>query len=126
VAHYVDQGVAEGGTLLVDGRTHMQRKGFFLGPTILSDINPAMAVGHEEIFGPVLSLSHTQTLEEAIAQANQMALGNMAVIFTRDGRAAREFRDGVEAGMGGGYVPPGQTLAFFPFSRLEGAVSGAL
>ena len=74
-----------------------------------------MAVGREEIFGPVLSLAHAQTLEEAIAQANQMALGNMAVIFTRDGRAAREFRDGVEAGMVGVNVPVAQPFAFFPF-----------
>src|SRR5262249_17617139 len=76
VAHYVDQGVAEGATLLVDGRTHMQRKGFFLGPIILNDVNPSMTVGREELFGPVLSVAHVQTLEEAIAQANRMALGN--------------------------------------------------
>ena len=101
-------------------------KGFFLGPTILSDVNPAMAVGHEEIFGPVLSVAHAQTLEEAIAQANHMALGNMAVIFTRDGRAAREFRDGVEAGMVGVNVPVAQPFAFFPFSGWKGSFYGDL
>jgi malonate-semialdehyde dehydrogenase (acetylating)/methylmalonate-semialdehyde dehydrogenase len=126
VAHYVDRGVAEGARLLVDGRTHMQRKGFFLGPTILNDVDPAMAVGHEEIFGPVLSVAHAQTLEEAIAHANHMALGNMAVIFTRDGRAAREFRDGVEAGMVGVNVPVAQPFAFFPFSGWKGSFYGDL
>jgi malonate-semialdehyde dehydrogenase (acetylating)/methylmalonate-semialdehyde dehydrogenase len=126
VAHYVDQGVAEGATLLVDGRTHMQRKGFFLGPTILNDVNPSMTVGREELFGPVLSVAHAQTLDEAIAQANQMALGNMAVIFTRDGRAAREFRDGVEAGMVGVNVPVAQPFAFFPFSGWKGSFYGDL
>src|SRR5215471_15576213 len=126
VAHYVDQGVAEGATLLVDGRTHMQRKGFFLGPTILNDVNPSMTVGREELFGPVLSVAHVQTLEEAIAQANRMALGNMAVIFTRDGRAAREFRDGVEAGMVGVNVPVAQPFAFFPFSGWKGSFYGDL
>ena len=60
---------------------------------------PPWQWGGEEIFGPVLSVAHVQTLEEAIAHANRMSLGNMAVIFTRDGRAAREFRDSVEAGM---------------------------
>jgi malonate-semialdehyde dehydrogenase (acetylating)/methylmalonate-semialdehyde dehydrogenase len=126
VAHYIDQGVAEGARLLVDGRTHMQRKGFFLGPTILNDVHPAMAVGHEEIFGPVLSVAHAQTLEEAIAHANHMALGNMAVIFTRDGRAAREFRDGVEAGMVGVNIPVAQPFAFFPFSGWKGSFYGDL
>jgi malonate-semialdehyde dehydrogenase (acetylating)/methylmalonate-semialdehyde dehydrogenase len=126
VARYIDQGVAEGATLLVDGRTHMQRKGFFLGPTILNEVHPTMAVGQEEIFGPVLSVAHVQTLEEAIAQANHMALGNMAVIFTRDGRAAREFRDSVEAGMVGVNVPVAQPFAFFPFSGWKGSFYGDL
>jgi malonate-semialdehyde dehydrogenase (acetylating) / methylmalonate-semialdehyde dehydrogenase len=126
VARYIEQGVAEGATLLVDGRTHMQRKGFFLGPTILNDVHPTMAVGQEEIFGPVLSVAHAHTLDEAIAQANRMALGNMAVIFTRDGRAAREFRDGVEAGMVGVNVPVAQPFAFFPFSGWKGSFYGDL
>lgn len=126
VARYIDQGVAEGAALLVDGRSHMQRKGFFLGPTILNEVHPTMAVGREEIFGPVLSVAHVQTLEEAIAHANRMALGNMAVIFTRDGRAAREFRDNVEAGMVGVNVPVAQPFAFFPFSGWKGSFYGDL
>src|SRR5438128_3779122 len=55
VAGYVDKGVAEGARLLVDGRAEMSRPGFFLGPTILDHVTPRMAVGREEIFGPVLS-----------------------------------------------------------------------
>jgi malonate-semialdehyde dehydrogenase (acetylating)/methylmalonate-semialdehyde dehydrogenase len=126
VARYIDQGVAEGAALLVDGRPYMQRQGFFLGPTILNEVHPAMAVGQEEIFGPVLSVAHVQTLEEAIAHANRMSLGNMAVIFTRDGRAAREFRDSVEAGMVGVNVPVAQPFAFFPFSGWKGSFYGDL
>ncbi len=122
VAHYVEQGVAEGATLLVDGRTHRQRQGFFLGPTILNDVTPAMTVGREELFGPVLSVAHAQTLEKAIAQANHMALGNMAVIFTRDGRAAREFREGGRGGDGGRERPGGTTLRLFPLLGVEGIV----
>jgi malonate-semialdehyde dehydrogenase (acetylating)/methylmalonate-semialdehyde dehydrogenase len=126
VAGYVEQGLAEGATLLVYGRTYMQRQGFFLGPTILNEVHPSMTVGREELFGPVLSVSQAQTLDEAIAQANSMALGNMAVIFTRDGRAARTFRDGVEAGMVGVNVPVAQPFAFFPFSGWKGSFYGDL
>ncbi len=126
VAHYVDQGIAEGATLLVDGRAQLQRKGFFLGPTILSEVDPSMTVGREELFGPVLSMSQASTLDEAIAQANRMALGNMAVIFTRDGRAARTFREHVEAGMVGVNVPVAQPFAFFPFSGWKGSFYGDL
>lgn len=85
-----------------------------------------MAVGRDEVFGPVLTVSATGSLDEAIALANRMAFGNMAVIFTRDGRAAREFRDGIEAGMVGLNVGVAQPFAFFPFSGWKGSFYGDL
>jgi malonate-semialdehyde dehydrogenase (acetylating)/methylmalonate-semialdehyde dehydrogenase len=126
VAGYVDRGVSEGAQLLVDGRKEMERPGFFLGPTILDRVSDRMAVGRDEIFGPVLSVAHAADLEEAIAQANRMALGNMAVIFTSSGGAAREFRERVEAGMVGINVPIAQPFAFFPFSGWKGSFYGDL
>ncbi len=126
VAGYVEKGVAEGAELVVDGRSEMSRKGFFLGPTILDHVRPEMAVGREEIFGPVLSVSRASTLDEAIAQANASALGNMATIFTRSGRSGREFRERVEAGMTGINVPVAQPFAFFPFSGWKGSFYGDL
>src|ERR1700736_3045895 len=126
VAGFVDKGVAEGAQLLVDGRGQMSRPGFFLGPTILDHVTPEMSVGREEIFGPVLSVERASDLDEAIAQANRMALGNMATIFTQSGRAGREFRDRVEAGMTGINVPIAQPFAFFPFSGWKGSFYGDL
>lgn len=126
VAGYVDRGVAEGARLVVDGRGEMARPGFFLGPTILDRVTSEMAVGHEEIFGPVLSVARAASLDEAIAQANRMALGNMATIFTQSGRSAREFRERVEAGMTGINVPIAQPFAFFPFSGWKGSFYGDL
>jgi malonate-semialdehyde dehydrogenase (acetylating) / methylmalonate-semialdehyde dehydrogenase len=126
VAAYVDRGVAEGAELVVDGRGEMSRPGFFLGPTILDRVTADMALGHEEVFGPVLSFARAATLDEAIAQANRMALGNMAKIFTQSGRAAHEFRERVEAGMTGMNVPIAQPFAFFPFSGWKGSFYGDL
>jgi malonate-semialdehyde dehydrogenase (acetylating) / methylmalonate-semialdehyde dehydrogenase len=126
VAGWVDKGVAEGAELLVDGRGQMNRPGFFLGPTILDNVTSDMAVGHEEIFGPVLSVARAASLDEAIAQANRMALGNMATIFTQSGKAGREFRERVEAGMTGINVPIAQPFAFFPFSGWKGSFFGDL
>jgi malonate-semialdehyde dehydrogenase (acetylating)/methylmalonate-semialdehyde dehydrogenase len=126
VAGYVEKGVAEGAELVVDGRREMTRPGFFLGPTILDHVTPGMAVGREEIFGPVLSVSRADSLDEAIAQANASALGNMATIFTSSGRAGREFRERVEAGMTGINVPIAQPFAFFPFSGWKGSFYGDL
>jgi malonate-semialdehyde dehydrogenase (acetylating)/methylmalonate-semialdehyde dehydrogenase len=126
VARYVDKGVAEGAELLVDGRGQISRPGFFFGPTILDRVTSDMAVGNEEIFGPVLSVARAASLDEAIAQANRMALGNMATIFTQSGRSAREFRERVEAGMTGINVPIAQPFAFFPFSGWKGSFYGDL
>src|ERR1700686_4292891 len=126
VAGYVDRGVAEGAELVVDGRGQMSRPGFFFGPTILDRVTSDMSVGNEEIFGPVLSVARAASLDEAIAQANRMALGNMATIFTQSGRSAREFRERVEAGMIGINVPIAQPFAFFPFSGWKGSFYGDL
>ena len=126
VAGYIDKGLDEGARLLVDGRGEMSRQGYFLGPTILDHVTADMAVGREEIFGPVLSIARAASLDEAIAQANRMALGNMATIFTQSGRSGREFREHVEAGMTGINVPIAQPFAFFPFSGWKGSFYGDL
>ena len=78
VAGFVARGEAEGAEVLLDGRDQIGQPGYFLGPTILDRVSDEMAVGRDEIFGPVLSLSRASTLEEAIEQANRSALGNMA------------------------------------------------
>jgi malonate-semialdehyde dehydrogenase (acetylating) / methylmalonate-semialdehyde dehydrogenase len=126
VAGYIDRGLEEGARLLVDGRAHMSRPGFFLGPTILDHVTTDMSVGREEIFGPLLSVARAGSLDEAIGQANRMALGNMATIFTQSGRSGREFRERVEAGMTGINVPIAQPFAFFPFSGWKGSFFGDL
>ncbi|TAN33677.1 CoA-acylating methylmalonate-semialdehyde dehydrogenase [bacterium] len=126
VAEYIDQGAREGAEILVDGRSYMERPGFFLGPTILDGVVPSMTVGREEIFGPVLSVSRAPSLDEAIAMVNSMTLGNMAVVFTKSGGVAREFRERVEAGMVGVNVPIAQPFAFFPFSGWKNSFYGDL
>jgi malonate-semialdehyde dehydrogenase (acetylating) / methylmalonate-semialdehyde dehydrogenase len=126
VVSYIDQGAGEGADVLVDGRGAMAGPGFFLGPTILDRVVPTMTVGREEIFGPVMSVARAASLEDAISIANSMTLGNMAVVFTKSGRAAREFRERVEAGMVGVNVPIAQPFAFFPFSGWKDSFFGDL
>ncbi len=126
VVGYIERGVAEGARLVTDGRSYLDRPGFFLGPTILDQVGDAMVVGREEIFGPVLSMSRAATLDDAIRQANRLAFGNMAVLFTESGRAAREFRDRVDAGMVGVNVGVAQPFAFFPFSGWKSSFYGDL
>jgi len=126
VAGLIERGVSEGATLVADGRGYLDRPGFFLGPTVLDDVRADMSVGREEIFGPVLSVSAVADLDAAIAQTNTMPTGNMAVIFTRSGRAAFDFRERVDAGMVGVNVGVAQPFAFFPFSGWKGSFYGDL
>jgi malonate-semialdehyde dehydrogenase (acetylating)/methylmalonate-semialdehyde dehydrogenase len=126
VAAYVARGEAEGADVLLDGRGLVSRPGYFLGPTVLDHVTEAMAVGRDEVFGPVLSVARAATLDEAIERANRSPLGNMAVLFTSSGRAAREFRERVQAGMVGINVPVAQPFAFYPFSGWKGSFYGDL
>jgi len=126
VVGFIERGVVEGATLIADGRGYLGRPGFFLGPTVLDDVRADMSVGHEEIFGPVLSVSAVESLDAAIAQVNAMPYGNMAVVFTRSGRAAFEFRERIDVGMVGVNVGVAQPFAFFPFSGWKGSFYGDL
>src|SRR5579875_364832 len=128
VISHIERGIREGAQAILDGRNddYLNRPGFFLGPTILNGVSPEMAAAREEIFGPVLSVSYASSLAEAIEQANRVAFGNMATIFTTSGRSAREFRDKVEAGMVGINVGVAQPFAFYPFSGWKGSFYGDL
>jgi malonate-semialdehyde dehydrogenase (acetylating)/methylmalonate-semialdehyde dehydrogenase len=126
VVEFIERGVHEGARVVTDGRKYLTEPGFFLGPTILDNVSADMAVGRQEIFGPVLSVARAATLDEAIAQANSMSLGNMAAIFTTSGHAAREFRERVEAGMIGINVGVAQPFGFYPFSGWKHSFFGDL
>jgi len=126
VVSCIERGVAEGANLIVDGRPYLDRPGFFLGPTILDGVSPAMMVAREEIFGPVLSLSRAADIDDAIDQVNAGRLGNMAVIFTKSGNAARRFRESAEVGMVGINIGVAQPFAFYPFSGWKGSFLGDL
>ncbi len=126
VVGYIERGLAEGAELVLDGRKEMGRPGFFLGPTVMAGVSSGMAVGREEIFGPVLGVAYAGDVDEAIRMANAVPYGNMACIFTASGRAARAFREGVEAGMVGVNVGVAQPFAFYPFSGWRASFFGDL
>jgi len=126
VVDFIERGEREGARVVADGRGLLGKPGFFLGPTLLDGVSASMTVGRQEIFGPVLSVSHVSSLDEAIAQANSMSVGNMAAIFTSSGAAARAFRERVEAGMIGVNVGVAQPFGFYPFSGWKHSFFGDL
>jgi malonate-semialdehyde dehydrogenase (acetylating) / methylmalonate-semialdehyde dehydrogenase len=124
----IDSGIKEGAELLVDGRhpTGTPEAGNFVGPTILNNVKPQMRVAKEEIFGPVLSVMHVDTLEEAIALVNNDPRGNGTSIFTENGAAVREYSRRVEVGMVGVNIGVAASPAYFPFSGWKESFFGDL
>jgi malonate-semialdehyde dehydrogenase (acetylating)/methylmalonate-semialdehyde dehydrogenase len=127
VRGWIDRGVEEGATLVVDGRDpDAEPGGAFVGPTILDDVTPEMPIAQEEVFGPVLTLINVGTLDEAIAVINRSRFGNGTSIFTENGAAVRRFRHEVEAGMIGVNIGVAAPVAFFPFSGWKDSFLGDL
>jgi malonate-semialdehyde dehydrogenase (acetylating)/methylmalonate-semialdehyde dehydrogenase len=115
----IAKGAQEGASVLVDGRGRSvpgYEDGYFVFPTILDAVPPHGDIAKTEIFGPVLSLMHASTIDEAIALVNERSYGNMACIFTSDGANARRFRYEVNAGNVGINVGVAAPMAQFPFS----------
>ena len=125
----IQQGVEEGANLLVDGRKPKisgYEQGNFIRPTILENVDPAGEIARTEIFGPVLSLIHLDSIEDAIALVNSGQYGNMACLFTSSGAAARKFRYEAEAGNIGINIGVAAPMAFFPFSGWKESFFGDL
>lgn len=115
----IAKGEYDGARILVDGRNRKvdgYEDGYFVFPTVLDDVPPNAETARTEIFGPVLSLMHASTIEEAIALVNDRSYGNMACIFTSDGANARRFRYEVNAGNVGVNVGVAAPMSSFPFS----------
>lgn len=128
----IEDGAQEGARVLVDGR---QKKvagyddGYWVFPTVLDSVDPTSQIASTEIFGPVLSLMHADTIEDAIALINDRsvsAYGNMACLFTSSGAVARQFRHEVDAGNIGINIGVAAPMAFFPFSGWNESFFGDL
>ena len=123
----IESGINEGAELILDGRKHdLPNAGCFTGPTIFDHAKPGMSIVDQEIFGPVLSIVRVDSLEEAIAAVNHSEYGNMSVIFTNSGHAARKFASTVQAGMLGINVGVPAPMAAFPFSGWKRSFFGDL
>ncbi len=126
VAEWVERGRAEGAQVVAVGTVPAAGGGFFHPPVLFDGVRPEMAIAQEEIFGPVLCVVRVGSLAEGIDLANRSRYGNAAAVFTRDGRAAREFAHGIQAGMVGVNVGVPAPLAQFPFVGWKGSVFGSL
>jgi malonate-semialdehyde dehydrogenase (acetylating) / methylmalonate-semialdehyde dehydrogenase len=126
----IEDGVASGATLVVDGRlvpsidTAGCEGGFWLGGTLFDHVTPQMRIYREEIFGPVLACVRVKTLSEAISLVNANEYGNGVACYTRDGHAAREFGRRIEVGMVGINVAIPVPMAWIGFGGWNKSLFG--
>ncbi|MDZ4791497.1 MAG: CoA-acylating methylmalonate-semialdehyde dehydrogenase [Hyphomicrobiales bacterium] len=127
VAGYIATGVEEGAELVVDGRglkLQGYENGFFIGGSLFDRVTPAMRIYRDEIFGPVLGVVRTPSLDEAINLTNAHEFGNGAAIFTQNGVAARAFSNRVQAGMVGVNVSIPVPVAYHSFGGWKRSLFG--
>ena len=127
VVSYLDSGVADGATLVVDGRGadfDADGDGFFLAPTLFDNVEPGMSVYDDEIFGPVLSVVRVHSYEDGVDLINRNPYGNGVAIFTNDGGAARRFQHEIEVGMVGVNVPIPVPVSYFSFGGWKNSLFG--
>ncbi len=117
IEKFITEAETQGAKVLVDGRgvtVAGQEEGTYVGPTVIDYVKPEMAVAREEIFGPVISIIRTQTVDEALAIENASPYGNAAAVFTQHGGMARYIIEKASAGMVG--VNVGVPVPREPFS----------
>ena len=127
ISDYIQLGVDEGAELVADGRGFQLQgyeKGFFIGPSLFDGVKKGMKTYNEEIFGPVLQIVRAETFEEAIDLPSSHQYGNGVAIFTRNGRAAREFAAQVQVGMVGINVPIPVPVAYHTFGGWKRSAFG--
>ncbi len=131
ITGYIDKGVAEGATLVVDGRKFDGAKagagcerGFWLGGTLFDHVTPEMTIYKEEIFGPVLACVRVKDFAQALNLINAHEFGNGVSCFTRDGNVAREFSRRVQVGMVGINVPIPVPMAWHGFGGWKKSLFG--
>ena len=129
IEQLIAQGEAEGGSVILDGRNASIKdfeSGNFIEPTIIENIPVDGELIKTEIFGPVMSLLHMKTVDEAISFINSGKYGNMACVFTSSGASARKFRNQVMAGNIGINIGVAAPMAQFPFSGWKDSFFGDL
>ncbi|MGI6226507.1 MAG: aldehyde dehydrogenase family protein [Peptococcales bacterium] len=129
ILNYIQLGIKEGANLVLDGRNpdlpEKNKKGFFVGPTILSEVTPEMTIAKEEIFGPVVSLMKVKDIDHALEVMNSSEFGNGGAIFTQNGYYAQKFLDEIDVGMAGVNVGVPASMPYLPFGGTKNSLFGS-
>ncbi len=127
VLAYIEKGIEEGATLLLDGRDVQvdgYPDGFFVGPTVFDNVTPNMTIATEEIFGPVASIVRSNSLDDVIELVNSRQYANATSIYTGSGNDARKFKYEVIPTMVGVNIGVAAPMSFFPFGGAGNSMFG--
>ncbi|MFJ2409586.1 CoA-acylating methylmalonate-semialdehyde dehydrogenase [Pseudomonas sp. NPDC087814] len=127
VEGFIDQGVAQGAKLIVDGRGFKvpgAEGGFFVGATLFDNVTTEMSIYQQEIFGPVLGIVRVADFASAVALINAHEFGNGVSCFTSDGGIARAFARTIKVGMVGINVPIPVPMAWHSFGGWKRSLFG--
>lgn len=128
VERYIDIGLSEGAKLALDGRqpvvSDRNRDGYFVGPTVFTDVTPCMQIARDEIFGPVLSIIKVGCIDTALKLIRQHKLGNGACIFTQNAYYTEKFISEADVGMIGVNVGICAPHPYLPFGGVKGSLVG--
>ncbi len=127
ILSYIEKGIEEGADLILDGRGYTvdgYPNGFFVGPTIFDNVTPDMIIAKEEIFGPVVSIVRTDTLDDVIELINTRDFANAACIYTQNASAVRKIRTQAAPGMIGVNIGIAAPMSFFPFGGSGNSMFG--
>jgi len=128
IENYIEIGIAEGATLALDGRNpdveDANRDGYFIGPTVFTDVTPCMQIAREEIFGPVLSVMKVGCIDGALRMIKNHEMGNGAVIFTQNSYYTEKFINQADVGMIGVNVGICAPHPYLPFGGIKGSLVG--
>ncbi|UYG17538.1 CoA-acylating methylmalonate-semialdehyde dehydrogenase [Brachybacterium huguangmaarense] len=127
VISMTDEAEKAGATVVVDGRGLVvpgHENGFFVGPTVLTDVDPELRAYKEEVFGPLLVVMHVNNFDEALELVNSSPFGNGTAIFTASGHYARRYQEEVQVGMIGVNVPIPTPVGYYSFGGWKDSLFG--
>ena len=114
----------DGARMVAGGEAGVPPDGYFIRPTVFTDVRPDMEIFREEIFGPVLAVSEFESLDDALEMANNSIYGLSSAIYTSDLAAAKRYIDGIEAGLAHVNVHTGYKEPSMPFGGVKQSGAG--
>jgi malonate-semialdehyde dehydrogenase (acetylating)/methylmalonate-semialdehyde dehydrogenase len=128
IEHLIEVGIKEGAKLIVDGRNpkvpENNKSGYFVGPTIFTEVSPEMTIANEEIFGPVVSVVRVKNLDEVLQLIRKQRVGNGACIFTQNLYYTEKFISEADVGMVGVNVGICAPHPYLPFGGIKDSLIG--